>query len=130
MDEQTKNETENSDEYEDVVPMYANNIRFEMSAWDLRMFFGQLAPGGEAEIDYHTDVTIPWAQAKLMHLYLGINIMLYERQNGRIPIPKSVLPAPLASPPEGADTSSPDSLETFQQVQQKIKEFREKEQGG
>src|SRR5437868_2335279 len=74
-------------------------------------------------IDYHTDVTIPWAQAKLMHLYLGINIMLYERQNGDIIIPKSVLPAPLASPPEGADTSSPDSVETFQSVQQKIKEF-------
>jgi hypothetical protein len=128
MDNETKNEAENSDEY--VVPVYANNVRFEMSAWDLRIFFGQLAPGGEAEIDYHTDVAIPWAQAKLMHLYLGINIMLYERQNGRILIPKSVLPAPLTSTPEGADTSSPDSLEAFQQVQQKIKEFREKEQGG
>jgi hypothetical protein len=100
-----------------------------MSAWDLRIFFGQLVPGGEAEVDYHTDVTIPWAQAKLMHLYLGINIMLYEHQNGRIPVPRSVLPAILASPPEGAHTSSPESIETFQQVQKKIKEFRDCEQG-
>src|SRR5436305_1568323 len=92
-------------EFEDVLPMYANNVRFEMSAWDLRMFFGQLMPGGAAEIDYHTDVAIPWAQAKLMYLYLGINIMLYERQNGRIVIPRSVMPAPLAGPPEGGDTS-------------------------
>ncbi len=130
MADETKNKsTESEDEYEDVAAMYANNVRFEMSAWDLRIFFGQLVPGGEAEVDYHTDVTIPWAQAKLMHLYLGINIMLYERQNGRIPIPRSVLPATLASPPEGADTSSPESIETFQQVQEKIKEFRDCEQG-
>ena len=129
MDDEIKCESAGSeDEFEDVVPMYANNVRFEMSAWDLRIFFGQLVPGGAAEIDYHTDVAIPWAQAKLMYLYLGINIMLYERENGRIPIPKSVMPAPLASPPQGADTSSPESIETFQQVQQEIKEFREKEQ--
>jgi uncharacterized protein DUF3467 len=129
MADETKNESVNEDEYEDIAPMYANNVRFEMSAWDLRIFFGQLVPRGEAEIDYHTDVAIPWAQAKLMHLYLGINIMLYERQNGRIPIPKSVLPAPLASPPEDVDTSSPESIETFQQVQKKIAEFRDREQG-
>lgn len=130
MTDETKNESaESEDEYEDVVPMYANNVRFEMSAWDLRIFFGQLVSGGEAEVDYHTDVTIPWAQAKLMHLYLGINIMLYEHQNGRIPVPKSVLPAILPSPPEGADTSSPESIETLQQVQRKIREFRDCEQG-
>jgi hypothetical protein len=129
MSDETKNKSaENEGEYEDLVPMYANNVRFEMSAWDLRMFFGQLVPGGDAKVDYHTDVAIPWAQAKLMHLYLGINIMLYERQNGRIPIPQSVLPAPLASPPEGVDTSSPESIETFQQVQKRIKEFRDCEQ--
>jgi hypothetical protein len=130
MTDETKNESaENEDKYEDVVPMYANNVRFEMSAWDLRIFFGQLVPGAEAEVDYHTDVTIPWAQAKLMHLYLGINIMLYEHHNGRIPVPRSVLPAILTSPPEDPDTSSPESIETFQQVQKKIKEFRDCEQG-
>jgi len=127
-DEMANVSARNEEEYEDVVPMYANNVRFEMSAWDLRMFFGQLAPGGEAEVDYHTDVTIPWPQAKLMHLYLGINIMIYERQNGRINIPKSVLPATLDVPPEGADTSNPESFETFQEVQRKIKEFRDSEQ--
>jgi hypothetical protein len=126
-DETNNKPTENEDECEDIVPMYANNVRFEMSAWDLRIFFGQLAPGGEAAVDYHTDVAIPWAQAKLMHLYLGINIMLYERENGRIPIPRTVLPAPLASPPEGVDTPSPESIEIFQQVQKQIKEFRDRE---
>ena len=64
-------EAENG-ELDDVVPMYANNVRFEMTAWDLRMLFGQLMPSseGKGQVDWHTDVTIPWAQAKLMHLYL------------------------------------------------------------
>jgi hypothetical protein len=120
-------ETKNEEEFEEIVPIYANNVRFEITAWDLRMYFGQLVAGGASAVDFHTDVTIPWAQAKLMHLYIGINIMLYERDNGRIPIPRSVLPAPLESPPEGADTSSPEAIEAFQLVQQQIKEFREKE---
>jgi hypothetical protein len=119
---------ENSEQF-NVAPMYANNVRLEASAWDLRMFFGQLVPSGQSEVDYHTDVAIPWAQAKLLHLYLEINIMLYERQNGRIAIPKTVMPSLLPTPPEAEDASNPDAVETFQQVQQKIKEFREREQG-
>ena len=30
-------------EFEEAVPVYANNVRFEMTAWDLRVLFGQLA---------------------------------------------------------------------------------------
>src|SRR6266567_8546255 len=87
-------ETEN-DDLDDVVPVYANNVRFEMTAWDLRLLFGQLMPisEGKGQVDWHTDVTVPWAQAKLMHLYLGINLTLYERENGKITVPPSVLPA-------------------------------------
>ena len=61
-------------EFEEAVPVYANNVRFEMTAWDLRVLFGQLASttiSGEPGVDWHTDVTIPWIQAKLMHFYLG-----------------------------------------------------------
>jgi ribosomal protein L1 len=54
--------------------------------------------------------------------------MLYERQNGKIIVPKGVMPAPLATPPDGVDTASPEALESFQQVQQRIKEFRDAEQ--
>ena len=75
-------------ELDDVVPVYANNVRFEMTAWDLRILFGQLMPNseGKGQVDWHTDVTLPWAQAKLMHLYLGMNLTLYERENGQITI--------------------------------------------
>lgn len=111
---------------DDVVPVYANNVRFEMTAWDLRVLFGQLMPSSEGKglVEWHTDVTLPWVQAKLMHLYLGMNLMLYERENGRINIPAAVLPSPMETPPTGVDTSNPESLETFTAVQELIKAFR------
>jgi len=116
-----------NDELDDVIPVYANNVRFEMTAWDLRILFGQLMPLSESKglIDWHTDVTIPWAQAKLMHLYLGINLTLYERENGKIIIPSGVLPAPITTPPEGIDTANPEAIETFKMVQGMIKAFRD-----
>jgi hypothetical protein len=114
-------------ELDDVVPVYANNVRFEMTAWDLRILFGQLMPSSEGlgQVDWHTDVTLPWAQAKLMHLYLGINLTLYERENGKIAIPAVVLPSTISAPPDGLDTSNPDDIETFSIVQGLIKAFRD-----
>jgi hypothetical protein len=113
---------------EEIVPVYANNTRFESSVWDLRILFGQLVPGGRGEVDWHTDVTIPWAQAKLMHLYLGINLGLYELENGQINVPPGVLPPVMANPPSGMDTSNPKAVESFEFVRKRIREFREAEQ--
>jgi hypothetical protein len=67
---------------------------------------------------------LPWAQAKLIHLYLGMNLMLYERENGRINIPAAVLPSPIDTPPDGVDTSNPDAFAMFKTVQGLIKDFR------
>jgi hypothetical protein len=116
-----------SGEFEEIIPVYANNTRFELSVWDLRIFFGQLMPGALGEVDWHTDVTIPWAQAKLMHHYLGINLGLYELENGKIRIPPGVLPPVMESPPSGIDTSNPQALQTFEFVQKAIQAFREAE---
>jgi len=135
MEDQKLNDADvedQSDELDDVVPVYANNVRFEMTAWDLRMLFGQLMPisEGRGQVDWHTDVTIPWAQAKLMHLYLGMNLTLYERENGKITIPVSVMPSPLSAPPEGVDTSNAEAIETFHAVQSIVKAFRESQLQG
>jgi hypothetical protein len=126
MDE-TKNVTPDEAEDDEFISVYANNTRFELTAWDLRIFFGQLMPGGRGKVDWHTDVTISWAQAKLMHLYLGINLGLYELENGKIKIPPGVLPPAMASPPSGVDTSNPQALETFEFVQNAIQAFRDAE---
>lgn len=130
-DQNAETETE-KDDLDDVVPVYANNVRFEMTAWDLRLLFGQLMPisEGKGQVEWHTDVTIPWAQAKLMHLFLGINLTLYERENGKITVPPSVLPAAMTAPPPGVDASNPDAIETFKAVQGIIKAFREAQAPG
>lgn len=128
--EERKN-TDNEDtaghtETEEIVPVYANNVRFEMTAWDLRLLFGQLLPASENKglVDWHTDVTIPWAQAKLMHLYLGINITLYERENGKISVPQGVLPPAATTPPPGVDPTDPEAMKTFEQIRNMIEDFR------
>jgi hypothetical protein len=63
--EDTKNNQEEaeteSDELDDVVPVYANNVRFEMTAWDLRLLFGQLMPN---EATPQTDEMYPNAPAE------------------------------------------------------------------
>jgi hypothetical protein len=115
---------------EEIVPVYANNTRFEPTAWDLRIFFGQLMPSGRRDVDWHTDVTIPWAQAKLMHLYLGINLGLYELENGKIKIPPGLLPPEMASLPSEVDPSNPRAVESFEFVQKTIRAFRETELSG
>ena len=127
MDEARKvstGETEGED-FDEIVPVYANNTRFEQTVWDLRVLFGQLMPGGRSEVDWHTDVTLPWAQAKLLHHYLGINLGLYELENGKIKIPPGVLPPEMTSPPSGIDTSNPQALESFEFVQKAVHVFRE-----
>lgn len=124
-------ETANGD-LDEVIPVYANNVRFEMTAWDLRLLFGQLMPVSEGKgvVDWHTDVTLPWAQAKLMHLFLGVNLLIYERENGKITIPAGVLPSPIDSLPPGVDASSEEAIETFELVQAAIKAFREAQLSG
>jgi len=121
-----------NNELDDVIAVYANNVRFEMTVWDLRILFGQLMliSEGKGLVDWHTDVTVPWAQAKLMHLYLGINLALYERENGKITIPFGVLPTLMTTPPEGVDTSNPEAVETFKVVQGMIKAFRDSQLQG
>jgi hypothetical protein len=100
----------------------------EQSAWDLRLFFGQLLPqkaGGPSEADWHTDITIPWTQAKLMHFYLGVNLALYEAENGKISLPPAVLPPLASTPPPELDQSDLHGSELFLRVQRMIAEFRD-----
>lgn len=87
---------------EDFLSVYANNVLFEPSVWDLKMIFGQLDQSeGRAVVEQHTAVTIPWAQAKVLSYYLQVNLTAYEIENGRIAIPTGVLPPePGPIPPE------------------------------
>jgi hypothetical protein len=85
----------------EVDHIYANNVSFEPSLWDLKLIFGQLDQHGETpSVDWHTAATIPWLCAKIVSYYLQMNIAGYEAGNGKIRIPAEAIPPPI-DPPSG-----------------------------
>jgi hypothetical protein len=91
---------------EDFASLYANNVRFESSVWDLKLIFGQLdqSTGGE-EVEQHTAMTLPWTTAKLMVHFLQLNIAIYELENGKIRINPRVFPPEPAPLPSGFENN-------------------------
>ena len=78
---------------EDFVSVYANNVLFQPSVWDLKMFLGEVDfAGGKTIVEQHTAVSLPWMQAKVLAYWLRVNIEFYEINNGKIPVHPSVLP--------------------------------------
>jgi len=65
----------------DLNVEYANNTFFEPTVWDLKIIFGEFS-GRSASVDWHTSITVPWAQAKLMAYYLLLNVALHELSEG------------------------------------------------
>jgi hypothetical protein len=79
--------------HDNFESLYANNIQFEASEWDLKILFGELdLRGGKVAVEQHTAMNIPWVQAKLLLFYLGVQVAINEKINGPIRIPKTVLP--------------------------------------
>jgi hypothetical protein len=92
--------------------VYANNFRLELSAWDLKILFGQLdQQSGSTQIDWQTAVTIPWSQVKILDYFLRTNIVYREKLDGEITIPARVIPTPPVAPTEEQITANPKILE-------------------
>ena len=104
------NETTN-DQSVDLETDYANNTFFESSVWDLKLIFGEFT-GRTNSVDWHTSITVPWAQAKLMAYYLNLNIAFHELNQGPIPIPSPVLPQPPQLPEH--EKNNPISIAQFE----------------
>lgn len=101
----------------DFLSLYANNVRFELSVWDLKLIFGQLdQSSGELAIDQHTAVAISWAQAKLMSYYLQLNLAIHEADNGPITVPASVKP-PKPERPVGDLANDPKAQALYELAQ-------------
>jgi|SRR5665213_23619 len=107
----------------DFAEKYANNVRFESSVWELKAFFGTLdqgAPDPKAyppSVKFHTSISLPWTQAKLMAYGACINVLWHERLNGRIPVLPSGAPpsvekmvSDLGSTPDGKKLIELDAL--------------------
>ena len=89
------------DRYEhapDFVKHYANNVRFERTRWDLRMTFGELEgfiPDGGSLVEQHVEIKIPWSQAKVVAIFLAINVADHEADYGAEQLPEFVFGDPL-----------------------------------
>jgi hypothetical protein len=65
---------------EDFTSLYANNVQFEISVWDLKMIFGQLDQSAGMVVEQHTAMTLPWPQAKLAAYFMVVNMIIHQSQ--------------------------------------------------
>lgn len=106
--------------HENFESLYANNVQFYSTEWDLKMMFGELDPrGNEVVVEQHTAIAIPWLQAKLLIYYLLVNVGIYELGHGRIKIPKSLIPP---HPPSLTDEEKDDPM--FEKVRDFVEKIR------
>jgi hypothetical protein len=89
------------DRYEhtpDFVKYYSNNVRFARNAWELTMTFGELAgnlPEGGSRVEQKVAIRMSWPQAKVMAIFLAINVADHETEQGAERIPEFVFGDPL-----------------------------------
>ncbi len=104
---------------EDFISVYANNVMFESSAFDLRLIYGQIDQAAGV-VDQHTGVTIPWVVAKLGLHFLNTQVAAHEIVYGKIAIPKELFPLEPPPPPKELSQNP-----LVQQVYEALKKLRE-----
>jgi hypothetical protein len=77
---------------EDFIERYANYTYLQSTMWDIKCQFGQAETDGGSTVPIDTAVTLPWAQAKVLAYFLRIHIQGFETSNGRIKIPRGIIP--------------------------------------
>lgn len=77
--------------HEDFVSLYANNVAYEQSVWDLRMLFGNLDQA-KSVIEQHTAMALAWPTAKIAAYYMTVNVMAQQAQLGSIALRSDVIP--------------------------------------
>jgi hypothetical protein len=112
-----------SGDNKEVSTEYANNTMFEATVWDLKLIFGEYSDRTKS-VEYHTSITVPWAQAKLMLYHLQVNIAFHEAANGKIKIPEGFIP-PEWPPPPAEQANNPKVQDTVQTLQTIRKKFLE-----
>jgi len=88
-------------ECEDFVELYANNVQFFSSNWDLELHLGQLdQKQGPNVVVQKASVTLSWATAKILWYFLSLNLIGHEGDFGRIIIPTGIVPEVPAHKPK------------------------------
>jgi len=106
---------------EDFEALYANNVQFQPSEWDLKAIFGEVDfENGKPFVQQHTSIAMPWLQAKILLYFLALHVGAYELGNGKIVIPAGVLP-----PEPPLPTGELESNTLAMQVHEYAKKMRE-----
>jgi hypothetical protein len=104
----------------DFESVYANNSLLEPSVWDLKIMFGQLEQHtGNAKVDWHTAVTMPWMQAKVFCYYLRVNLAIHEMVSGPLRTHPNVVP-PAPEPPTAEQCESDPKTQRLHEIISRI----------
>jgi hypothetical protein len=110
---------------EDFFSAYANQVRFETSAWDLKIVFGQVDQSrGTAVVEWHTAITIPWSQAKIGVYTLQAHVASFEAFYGKIQVPWDVVPAPPLAPTEEEAKQKPVVKAIYETILKLYEQFK------
>ena len=100
--------------------VYANSTTTEITAWDLKILFGQIEQHtGKFVTDWHTAVTMPWMQAKILDYYLQAQIAWYEKSYMPITIPAGSVPA-IPEVPEDTTPMIAEYLQFVREIHNRI----------
>jgi len=79
---------------EDFTSLYANNVVFRASAWDLQMVFGELdqSDPNQAVVVQHTGMSLAWPTAKVTAYHLIAQVIAHQAQMGLIPLRQDTIP--------------------------------------
>ena len=77
---------------EGVHRAYANNVQAAQTIFDVRIIFGELINVTDEEIviEQRVQVTMSWAELKIVNDFLAQHIKAFEDKNGPIKIPTAV----------------------------------------
>lgn len=88
---------------------YANNLQAAQTIFDVRLIFGELinVTDDEIVIEQRVQITMSWAELKIVNDFLAQHIKAFEERNGPIEIPKGVAnpsqPSGLEEPKQAGD---------------------------
>jgi hypothetical protein len=79
----------------DFRSVYAQITRFRLTQWDIGLVFGRIKSVNQADeagvLELHTDVSLSFASAKILAMYLVLNIAAIEAEKGIVKIPAVAL---------------------------------------
>jgi len=90
----------------------------------LKIIFGEYSQRSKG-IEWHTSITVPWAQAKVLNYYLQINIEAHELQQGKIKLSASMIPAAIPPPDDPSDEAAQAFFQMLQRNREKLLESLE-----